>query len=84
VSPSPFWAFNAGFGYVESRYQAPIPLIEVTRRDRNLTLNLGALYLFDPHWSIRAEYQYARNTSNLELYEYTRHLGAVKLRYEFK
>jgi tetratricopeptide (TPR) repeat protein len=84
VSPSPFWAFNAGVGYVDSHYQAPIPLIEVTRRDRNLTLNLGALYLFDPHWSIRAEYQYARNTSNLELYEYTRHVGALKLRYEFK
>jgi tetratricopeptide (TPR) repeat protein len=84
VSPSAFWALNAGVGYVESRYQAPIPLLDVTRRDRNLTLSLSALYLFDARWSIRAEYQYAHNGSNLELYEYSRHVGAVKLRYAFK
>jgi hypothetical protein len=84
VSPSAFWALNAGLGYVDSRYQAPIPLLDVTRHDRNLTLNLGALYLFDARWSIRAEYQYAHNASNLELFEYSRHVGAVKLRYAFK
>jgi hypothetical protein len=84
VSPTPFWALNAGVGYVESRYQAPIPLIDVARRDRNLTANLNALYLIDSRWSVRAEYQYAHNASNLELYEYARHVGALKLRYEFK
>jgi surface lipoprotein assembly modifier-like protein len=84
VSPSAFWAFNAGIGYIESRYQAPIPLIEVERRDRNLTLNLSALYLMDSHWSLRAEYQYAHNGSNLELYDYSRHVGALKLRYDFR
>jgi hypothetical protein len=84
VSPSPFWAINAGVGYVESRYQAPIPLLEVTRRDRNLTLTLGALYLISARWSVRAEYQYAHNAANLELFEYSRHVGAVKVRYEFK
>jgi len=84
VSPSPMWALNAGVGYVESRYQAPIPLIEVERRDRNFTLNLSALYLIDLHWSVRAEYQYAHNASNLELFEYARHVGAVKLRYDFR
>ena len=84
VSPSSFWALNAGFGYVESHYQAPIPLLEVTRRDRNLTLSLSALYLIDARWSVRGEYQYAHNASSLELYEYSRHVGAVKLRYAFK
>jgi len=84
VSPTPFWALNAGAGYVESRYQAPIPLIDVARRDRNFTLNLSALYLIDARWSVRAEYEYAHNGSNLELYEYTRHVGALKLRYDFK
>jgi hypothetical protein len=84
VAPSPLWALNAGIGYVESHYQAPIPLIDVTRRDRNLTLSLGALYLINPRLTLRAEYQYAHNASNLELYEYSRHVGAVKLRYEFK
>src|ERR1700687_178587 len=84
VSPSPLWALNAGIGYANSDYEAAIPLLDVTRRDHNISANLGALYLIDAHWSARAEYQYARNNSNLELYEYTRHVGALKLRYEFK
>ena len=84
VSPKPFWTLNASVGYVDSRYQAPIPLIDATRRDRNLTIHLSALYLLDPHWSVRAEYQYAHNASNLELYEYRRHVGALKLRYDFR
>ena len=69
---------------MESRYQAPIPLIEVERRDRNVTLNLSALYLIDSHWSLRAEYQYAHNASNLELFEYARHVSALKVRYDFR
>ena len=84
VSPSPFWALNAGLGYVDSRYQAPIPIIDVARHDRNLTLNLSALYLVSARWSVRFEYQYAHNASNLELFEYSRHVGAVKVRYDFR
>jgi hypothetical protein len=84
VSPSPFWALNAGMGYVDSKYQAPIPIIDVARHDRNLTLNLSALYLMSARWSVRFEYQYAHNASNLELFEYSRHVGAVKVRYDFR
>jgi hypothetical protein len=84
VSPSPFWALNAGAGYASSDYEAAIALLDVTRHDHNMSANLGALYLISANWSVRAEYQYARNSSNLELYEYTRHVGALKLRYEFK
>jgi hypothetical protein len=84
VSPSPFWALNAGVGYANSDYEAAIPLLDVTRHDHNASANLGALYLISANWSVRAEYQYARNSSNLEIYEYTRHVGALKLRYEFR
>jgi hypothetical protein len=84
MSPSPRWALNAGLAYVESKYEAPTPLLDVTRRDRNFTASLNALYFLDTRWSIRAEYQYAHNASNLALFEYARHVGAVKLRYEFK
>jgi hypothetical protein len=84
VSPSAFWALNAGVAYAQSDYDAPIPLLDVTRRDRNLGLGLGAIYLVNRNLSIRGEYRYAKNTSNLELYEYTRHVGALKVRYEFK
>ena len=61
-----------------------VPLLGVTRHDHNASANLSALYLISANWSVRAEYQYARNSSNLELYDYTRHVGALKLRYEFK
>jgi Surface lipoprotein assembly modifier len=84
VSPSPSWALNAGLGYSTSDYEDAVPLLEVTRRDHNFGANLGALYLINAKWSLRAEYQYARNSSNLELYEYTRHVGSLKVRYEFK
>ena len=84
MSPSPRWALNAGIAYVEGKYEAPVPLLDVTRRDRNFTASLNALYFLDTRWSIRAEYQYAHNASNLELFEYARHVGAVKVRYEFK
>ena len=70
--------------YVNSDYDAAIPLLDVTRRDHNLSANVAALYLINANWSVRAEFQYARNNSNLELYEYTRRAGALKLRYEFK
>lgn len=84
VSPSPFWALNAGAAYAQSDYDAPIPLIDVTRRDRNIGASLGAIYLVNRNLSVRAEYRYAKNTSNLELYEYTRHVGVLKVRYDFK
>jgi Surface lipoprotein assembly modifier len=84
VSPSPSWALNAGVGYAGSDYEAAVPLLDVTRRDHNVSANFGALYLISAHWSVRAEFQYARNSSNLELYEFTRHVGALKVRYEFK
>jgi hypothetical protein len=84
VSPSPFWALNAAAAYAQSEYDAPIPLLEVTRRDRNVGISLGAIYLVDRNLSVRAEYQYARNNSNLELYEYLRHVGVLKVRYDFK
>lgn len=84
VSPSAFWALNAGVAYAQSDYDAPIPLLDVTRRDRNLGLSLGAIYLVNRNLSVRGEYRYAKNTSNLELYEYTRYVGALKVRYEFK
>jgi opacity protein-like surface antigen len=84
VSPSPFWALNAGIAYLRSNYDGDIPLIDATRRDDNYVASLGAMYLFARNWSARLEYQYQRNNSNLELYEYTRNLVMVKLRYEFK
>ncbi len=84
VSPSPFWALNAGFAFLRSDYDGAMPLIETTRRDDNYVASLGALYFFARNLSGRLEYQYQRNNSNLELYDYTRNLVMLKLRYDFK
>ena len=84
LSPTPSWATNFDLGYVRSDYSAPIPILDVTREDRNLTATITAIYLVNANFSVRAEYQYARNTSNLELYEYTRHVGALKFRYDYR
>ena len=61
-----------------------IPRLNGKRRDDNWVGALGAMVLFARNWSARVEYQYQRNDSNLELYEYKRNLVMVKLRYEFK
>lgn len=84
ATPSSFWAINAVLAYAESDYQGPIPLLDVTRRDGNFTGSLSAVYFLDRQLSIRAEYQYAHNASNLALYEYARHVVALKLRYDFQ
>ena len=84
VSPSPFWALNAGLAYLRSNYDGETPLLATTRHDDNYVVSLGALYLIDRNWSARLEYQYQRNNSNIELYDYSRNLVMVKVRYEFK
>ena len=83
VAPASSWALNAGIGYVINDYQGQIPLIDVTRRDRTFTASASALYFIDRRWTVRVEYQYAHNASNLALYQYIRNVVALKLRYEF-
>lgn len=84
ISPNPLWAFNAALAYAQSDYDGPIPLIDVTRQDRNFTAGVGAVYLISRGWSVRGEYQYIHNDSNVDLYTYSRQVVAVKLRYEYR
>jgi hypothetical protein len=84
ISPNPLWAFNAVAAYAQSDYDGPVPLIDVTRQDRNFTAGVGAVYLISRGWSVRGEYQYIRNDSNIDLYTYSRQVVAVKLRYEYR
>jgi hypothetical protein len=84
LSPSAYWALTAGAGYQRSNYDGPYPIIDTTRHDDNWFLNVGATYLFARHWSVRFEYQYTKNNSNLALFDYDRNLVAVKVRYDFR
>ena len=84
VSPSPQWALTAAVSYVRSDYDGAIPIIDVTRHDNNLAVDAGVAYFFTRNWSAKLEYQYMRNNSNIELYEYARNVVALKVRYDYR
>lgn len=84
LTPAPKWSVSAGATYQESKYDGPDFLLGVVRKDKYFGLDANVGYAFTRNWSLRGEYQYNDNKSNLALYEYDRHLVAVKLRYEFK
>lgn len=84
ISPLPSWTFSTGLSVLKSDYKATDPLLLVTRDDRYFSFDLGAAYQLSRSWSLRAEYSRSRNKSNIPLYEYKRHLGSFKVRYDFK
>lgn len=84
ASPSPRWALSASVGYTRSEYDAPVPLLTVTRDDDYWSAAARAVYYFGTGWSGRLEYTYARNDSNLELFSFDRHAVTAKVRLEFK
>lgn len=84
VTPAPRWAVAISGTYQVSRYDGPDILLGEVRKDSYYGAELTASYAVTRNWSVRGEYQYVKNDSNLALYEYDRNLFAVKLRYEFK
>jgi outer membrane protein len=84
ASPSPQWSLTGALSYVRSNYDGAIPLIDVTRRDDNFVVDAGVAYFFTRNWSSKLEYQYMRNNSNIPLYEFSRNVVALKLRYDYR
>jgi hypothetical protein len=84
ATPAPGWSLSAGATYQSSRYDAPDVLLGVVRKDRYYSLDATVGYALNRNWSVRGEYQFTDNKSNLALYEFDRHLFLLKLRYEFK
>lgn len=84
LTPAPKWSVSAGATYQKSDYDGPDILLGVVRKDNYFGLDANVGYALTRNWSVRGEYQFSDNKSNLALYEYDRHLVAVKLRYEFK
>jgi len=56
----------------------------VVRKDKYYGLDAMLGYALTRNWSVRGEYVYSKNKSDLALYEYDRHLLMAKIRYEFK
>jgi hypothetical protein len=84
MTPAPRWGLSLGASYQDSRYDAVDPLLGVVRKDKYYGLDATLSYALTRNWSVRGEYQFLNNDSNLALYEFDRHIFAVKLRYEFK
>lgn len=55
-----------------------------TGRDILREASLGASWQFKPLWSLRAQYNYSRNRSNFDLYEFRRHESSLVLRRDFR
>lgn len=84
LMPAPKWNAAATLTYQRSFYDACDPFLNVARKDGYGALNLSATYFIQQHFSVRAEISVVKNSSNLELYQYTRNSAALKLRYDLK
>ena len=83
-TPAPRWSASAGVSYQQSKYDGPDVLLAAVRKDKYYGVDALVSYSLDRNWSIRGEYYYNNNTSNLALYEFERHLFMAKVRYEFR
>lgn len=84
ATPAPKWSASAGLNYQESKYDGPDILLGEVRKDKYYGLDASLAYAIDRNWSVRAEYAYNDNASNLALYEFKRNQVMFKVRYEFK
>jgi tetratricopeptide (TPR) repeat protein len=75
--------------YRYSRYLDPDRFVsggvasEKTRREDRYRVRAGAEYYLAPEWILTGEYQYTRNDSNLDAYEYTSNRFTARLEYVF-
>lgn len=85
-SPAPRWGASLGLGYQEAHHQDTFafPGATASRRDATWSLEAGISYQYDSNLSVRAEYSYTDQRSNIQLYEYNRDLLTFKVRYDFK
>lgn len=84
ITPAPRWSAAAGLSFQVNDYAGADAVFGAVRKDFYRGADFSAGYAIDRNLSLRGEYQYSYNTSNIALYEYDRHLLLLKLRYEFK
>lgn len=73
---------SAAATLLRSEYLEADGFLGSTRRDWYTALELTAAWTLTREWSLRGELVTSRNASSVALYEYTRDLALVKLRYE--
>jgi tetratricopeptide (TPR) repeat protein len=73
----------ASLGYEYRRYNGPDPFFLTTRRDQQLDVILGLNYGIAPQWTVRPQFGYTRNFSNIDITDYDRIVTSVSVRRDF-
>jgi tetratricopeptide (TPR) repeat protein len=83
VSFTPAAVGFASMGYEYRRYNGTDPFFLTTRRDQQLDVILGLNYGFAPQWTLRPQFAYTRNFSNIDITDYDRTVTSVSVRRDF-
>jgi hypothetical protein len=82
LTPAARWGVSLGAAYTASRFEGVDGLFLVRREDDYYGVDLGASYRLTRQLSLRADYLYSENRSNIPLYQYSRDVITVRARYE--
>lgn len=82
LTPAVRWALSLGLAYTKSRFDEADPLFLQRRDDDYYGVDLGLSYRLTRQLSLRADYLYSDNRSNIPLYEYSRDIITLRARYE--
>lgn len=76
-------SLSGGVVYEAHRHLAEDALYLVTRRDATRSVGIAADYKLDERWHLLSRYTYTRNGSNTALYDYSRNIFTLQLRWDF-
>lgn len=80
---APRWSFVGGLAAGARRYEASDPLFLVKRHDERFEVSAGIKLAVADHLSLRPRVSYARNFSNIAIYDFERWTTSVGARLEF-
>ena len=83
LSFSPLWHLNATASYERRDNDENDPFFLTKRKDDQYDVLVGLRYLPAPSWSIRPQFSYTKNESNIDLNSYERKVISVNVRKEF-
>ena len=70
--------------YAKEYYNGPATALETEKRkDERIRAGMGVVYRIDKDWTLETFYQYTKNNSKSELYEYDRHLVTTGIAWNF-
>ena len=83
VSFNPLWQLSATMSYEQRDNDANDPLFLTKRKDDQYDAVIGMRYLPAPSWSIKPQFSYSKNESNIDLNSYDRKVISVNVRKDF-